>query len=199
MGANKLPLRERKRQQREAAMIACAEALLAEKGYDGMSIDDVIDAVEMSKPTFYSHFASKEALAIRVIVAGLEHARERLDAFERSLPPEEAARAMITWAIDNQFGSAGRPELSWSLAFYDKPEIREAENKLTEQLARLINAAQQANGTEVPASPEFLSRAFRSILKDTQFWGEMGGDGEKLDQLKRDMLAIIMPGSGDRS
>lgn len=174
-------------------MIACAESLLAEKGYDGMSIDDVIDAVQMSKPTFYSHFASKEALAVRVIVAGLERARERLDAFERSLPPDEAARAMITWAIDNQFGADGQPELSWSLAFYDKAEVRDAEDRLTEQLARLINAAQRADGAGTSASPEFLSRAFRSILRDAQLMGSVGGDDEKLSRLKKDMLAIIMP------
>src|SRR5471032_2986078 len=94
---------------REDALVKAAGHLFSSKGYERTTIEDVIGFVGISKPTFYSHFASKEALAVKVIVSGLETALSQVEAFAATMPPGDAARAMIDWAIDNQSRPGGEP------------------------------------------------------------------------------------------
>ena len=149
--------------------MTAAEHLFATRGYERTTIDDVIGIVGISKPTFYGHFSSKEALAAKVIVSGLEAAFSRLEAFAATMPPGDAARAMIEWAIDNQFGPDGKPTFSGALTFFDHEDVLAAENRLTERLAGLINKGQQDGTIEKVVDARILSRTFRSILKDNSF------------------------------
>ena len=43
-------------------IIATAKALLAKSGYEGMSIEDILERCKISRGAFYHHFDSKEAL-----------------------------------------------------------------------------------------------------------------------------------------
>ena len=45
---------------RESAILDAATAVLSQKGYDLMTMDDVAGAVGISKPSLYKHFKSKE-------------------------------------------------------------------------------------------------------------------------------------------
>ncbi|WP_370677267.1 TetR/AcrR family transcriptional regulator [Pleomorphomonas sp. PLEO] len=177
---------------REAALIEAAGHLFVQKGYEGTTIDDVIGAVGISKPTFYGHFASKEALAVRVIVSGLEKALARVEAFAAVLPPGEAARAMIEWAIDNQSGLDGEPSFTGALAFFGHDDVLAAESKLTERLADLINQGQQAGTIKKAAQPHILSRTFRSILKDDSFFNDLGGEKVSVANMKADIIAMLL-------
>lgn len=44
-----------------------ATILIREKGYDGVSIKDVADAVGLQKSSIYSHFSSKDELVIAIL------------------------------------------------------------------------------------------------------------------------------------
>ena len=67
-----LSYKERERQRREEEILAAAEQMLVERGYDDLNMDDLADAVGISKPTLYQHFKSKEDLAARVMVNALK-------------------------------------------------------------------------------------------------------------------------------
>jgi AcrR family transcriptional regulator len=58
--------RKREKKQRESDIIDAAEKLFIEKGFEGTSMDDVAEAVELSKPAIYRYFASKEDLYFAV-------------------------------------------------------------------------------------------------------------------------------------
>lgn len=55
------PLRERRRQMLQDEILQSARGLIAEKGL-AMSMDELATRVGISKPTLYSHFATKEDL-----------------------------------------------------------------------------------------------------------------------------------------
>ncbi|OLF17487.1 TetR family transcriptional regulator [Actinophytocola xanthii] len=62
------------RAQRERQMIAVAEEIFAERGYQAASMDDIAERVGVSKPMLYEYFGSKEGL----LVACIRQARTEL-------------------------------------------------------------------------------------------------------------------------
>lgn len=62
------------RPSKRDAILKTAGGLFIRQGYRRVSIDQIVEAVPISKPTLYSHFADKRALFLAVI----EHYCERL-------------------------------------------------------------------------------------------------------------------------
>lgn len=190
--AKKPSFKQEQLRHREQALVTTGAQLFTEKGYERTTIDDVIGVVGISKPTFYSHFASKEALAIKVVVAGLERALARVEELAATLPPGDAARAMIDWAIDSQSGPDGEPSFPGAVAFFDHPDVLAAESRLTERLAELINHGQQDGTIKRVVNARLLSRIFRSILKDNSFFGTSGNLRQEIGELKEDLKGLLL-------
>lgn len=95
------PLRERMRILREEAIVEVVNRLLAEKGYEFMTVDEVAAEVGMAKASLYKHFASKEALAAAAMVRVLERAHAAMDEIEHGpvRPAIERLHAMLRWTM----------------------------------------------------------------------------------------------------
>jgi len=65
-------LRQRRKQMLEAEILDAARSLLAEKGYAAMSMDELAAQVGISKPTLYSHFATKDDIIVATMVREME-------------------------------------------------------------------------------------------------------------------------------
>jgi len=89
---------------REDAIIATVNRLLAEKGFDLMTVDEVAADVGIAKASLYKHFASKEALAAAAMVRVLERGAALLDelAARGDLSALERLRAVARWALEQQ-------------------------------------------------------------------------------------------------
>lgn len=59
-----LPLRERKKRRTRRDLSEAALRLFLEKGYEATTLDQLVDAVEVSKRTFFRTYPSKEAVAL---------------------------------------------------------------------------------------------------------------------------------------
>ena len=87
---------------REDAIVRAVSRLLAEKGFDLMTVDQVAAEVGIAKASLYKHFPSKEDLAAAAMVRVLE----RVLAFVAGLPAGvqalEQLKAMVRWMLQLQ-------------------------------------------------------------------------------------------------
>ena len=102
------PLKRSFRQQmhlaREDAIVSAVNRLLAEKGFDAMTVDEVAAEVGIAKASLYKHFPSKEDLAAAAMVRVMERARAFLDSLEgrAGSSPIDQLRAVARWTMEVQ-------------------------------------------------------------------------------------------------
>lgn len=100
--ARRNPRTERTR----AALIAAGRRLFGERPMDAVSVDDIVQAAEVGKGSFYNHFADREALARAItgeIRATVERAVDAANAEVRD-PARRIARAVslyFRFALDD--------------------------------------------------------------------------------------------------
>lgn len=97
-------LRERMLQVRHEAIIDSVNRLLAERGYDMMTVDEVAADVGIAKASLYKHFPSKEALAAAAMTRVQQRALARMDALaaEAGTSALQRLRGMVRWALQTQ-------------------------------------------------------------------------------------------------
>jgi len=154
----RLSFREQVLRVREDAIVASVNRLLAEKGFDLMTVDEVAADVGIAKASLYKHFPSKEALAAAAMVRLLERglgvieqqgaladasAFDRLEAVARWALELQLAGEMPTLPSQN---SSLRAELMANKAYLDL--LMQASDRLG---AWIVQA--QTDGDIDPALP----------------------------------------------
>ena len=90
---------------REDAIISAVNRLLAEKGFEAMTVDEVAAEVGIAKASLYKHFPSKEDLAAAAMVRVMNRALAFLDTLQRDhadARPIERLRATARWTMEVQ-------------------------------------------------------------------------------------------------
>jgi len=100
----RLSFREQVLRVREDAIVAAVNRLLADKGFDLMTVDEVAAEVGIAKASLYKHFPSKEALAAAAMVRLLERTLAFIDqqAARTDATPAQRLEAMVRWALKLQ-------------------------------------------------------------------------------------------------
>jgi TetR/AcrR family transcriptional regulator, regulator of autoinduction and epiphytic fitness len=100
----RVSFREQVLRVREDAIISSVNRLLAEKGFDQMTVDEVAADVGIAKASLYKHFASKEALAAAAMVRVLERGAQLLaeQAAQADARSVDRLRAVARWALEQQ-------------------------------------------------------------------------------------------------
>lgn len=121
--------REQVLKVREDAIVVAVNRLLARKGFDLMTVDQVAAEVGIAKASLYKHFASKEALAAAAMVRVLQRTAEVIEAQPATLPAVDKLKAVTRWALQLQLAgempalpsqnSTLRAELLGSQAYLD--------------------------------------------------------------------------------
>jgi TetR/AcrR family transcriptional regulator, regulator of autoinduction and epiphytic fitness len=143
-------------QAREEAIVEAVNRLLAEKGFDLMTVDEVAAEVGIAKASLYKHFPSKEDLAAAAMVRVLQRAGAFLATLQVGAPPLEQLKAVVRWMMQLQLAgqmpslpsqnSSLRANLMANKAYLDGLV------RVSDQIGGWIEAA-QADGTLNPATP----------------------------------------------
>jgi AcrR family transcriptional regulator len=157
----RLSFREQVLRVREDAIVASVNRLLADKGFDLMTVDEVAADVGIAKASLYKHFASKEALAAAAMVRLLQRTLALVDQVAaRELRAFERLQAVVRWALELQLAgemptvpsqnSSLRAELMAS-----KPYL-ELLLQLSERLGEWIVQAQSDGDIDPTLPPEVV-------------------------------------------
>ena len=99
--------RDRAKAERSDAILREAARLFAERGYNGVSLEDIGAAVGVSGPAVYRHFAGKQALLGAVLVKVSEELVAGGTAVSaHSTDDHERMRALIRFHVDFALGNA---------------------------------------------------------------------------------------------
>ena len=85
---------------REDAIVQAVNRLLAEKGFDAMTVDEVAANVGIAKASLYKHFSSKEELAAAAMVHVMQRAQTFLNGLPNSNAPIDSLRAGARWMME---------------------------------------------------------------------------------------------------
>jgi AcrR family transcriptional regulator len=84
---------------REAAIIQSVNRLLAEKGFDAMTVDEVAAEVGIAKASLYKHFTSKEELACAAMVTAMRKAQEHIQSLSNEKAAIDKLKAVTRWTM----------------------------------------------------------------------------------------------------
>ncbi|MCE2917191.1 MAG: TetR/AcrR family transcriptional regulator [Rubrivivax sp.] len=157
----RLAFHEQVLRHREDAILAAVNRLLADKGFDLMTVDEVAAEVGIAKASLYKHFPSKEALAAAAMVRLLHRALAVIEQQNARTDGTALLRieALVRWVLGLQLAgempslpsqnSSLREELTGSAAYMDALML------MSERLGEWILAAQAAGDID-PELPSEL-------------------------------------------
>jgi AcrR family transcriptional regulator len=129
-------LRERKKAMTRATIQSCALRLFREQGYDATTIEQIIDAADVSETTFFRYFPTKED-----VVLDDDYDPMLVEAFQAQppeLPPVQALRAAFA-AVFAGMSSQQRTEQRDRIIFtLSVPKLRASMLDQISQAVRLL-------------------------------------------------------------
>ncbi|MEY2619851.1 MAG: hypothetical protein RL522_2853 [Pseudomonadota bacterium] len=135
---------------REEAIIQTVNRLLAEKGFDAMTVDEVAADVGIAKASLYKHFPSKEDLAAAAMARAMARACEFVAGLPEDSAPRDKLKAVVRWTLEMQLAGQmpSLPSQNSSLraALMGNSHYMDGLMGVSDQLGGWIEAA-QADGT----------------------------------------------------
>jgi len=143
-------------QAREEAIIQTVNHLLASKGFEAMTVDEVAADVGIAKASLYKHFPSKEDLAAAAMVSVMRRAQLFLDSLPPETTPMDNLRAVVAWTMGLNLAGAmpALPNQNSSLraALINNTDYMDGLIDVSGKLGGWIEAA-QAQGSLNPKLP----------------------------------------------
>ena len=137
-------------QAREDAIIRVVNRLLAEKGFDAMTVDEVAAQVGIAKASLYKHFPSKEDLAAAAMVHVMRRAQNYLKALPADASPLDKLRTVVRWTMELKLGGEmpSLPSQNSSLraTLMGNADYMNGLIEVSDQLGEWIEAAQEQGG-----------------------------------------------------
>jgi AcrR family transcriptional regulator len=187
----KLSFRQQMHLAREDAIIAAVNRLLADKGFDAMTVDEVAAEVGIAKASLYKHFPSKEDLAATAMARVMQRAVAFLVEVDPKQPPLERLRVTARWTMGLQLAgempSLPSENSSLRTALAANTDYMDGLMTVSDTLGEWIEAAQADGSLDAQLPPiavlyTLYARACDPVL------GFLKGSGQYRDDEIIDMV-----------
>jgi len=162
-----------------ARILDAAHALILERGYAGLSIDQLIGSLGLTKGAFFHHFKNKQALARSLI---RRHADDSIATLEKHLARAEKLSSdplqrllIFVGLYEELFENLPEPFPGCLFAsyVYELEQFDEAIMEITieefvlsrREISRLLDDVEAAYPPSVPVDREALADAFQTIFE----------------------------------
>ena len=120
------PRVDRRRARTRAALLDAGRALLAARGVDALSVDEIVAAADVAKGSFYNHFTDKEGFAREIGAIVRRQAEQLVQRANAGIEPpaERMARALavfVRFAIEHRDGAQVLWRLNSGATMADAP------------------------------------------------------------------------------
>jgi TetR/AcrR family transcriptional regulator of autoinduction and epiphytic fitness len=179
--AAKVSFKEQMLQAREDAIVQTVNRLLAEKGFEAMTVDEVAAAVGIAKASLYKHFPSKEDLAAAAMVRVMRRAQAFLAAVPDGDAPLAKLKAVARWTMEVQLAGEmpSLPSQNSTLraALMDNKEYLDGLMQVSDLLGSWIEQAQEQGALNAGLPPivvlyTLFARACDPVLEFLKMGGQ---------------------------
>jgi AcrR family transcriptional regulator len=189
--------REDSRDQTKQRLLDAAQKLVAKKGLDATSVEDIAAAAGYTRGAFYSNFGGKHDLFIDLLRRDHEKALSEFKALLRDdLPIEEIK--VRTRELYSTYCRNTDSFMSWTEARMLGTRDAKFRAKLNallkdkrDQIAGFITYLYQRTGTSPPLAPETLALGFMSLIEGVKLF-ELSSPTDMTTQAAQSILALFM-------
>jgi AcrR family transcriptional regulator len=196
---------QKARETRRAAVLQAARRIFYEKGYSGASIDDIIEAADIARGTFYLYFESKRAIfdeLLDELFRTLQSKVSRIDVSPGAPPPV----AQMDATVDKVFATLlEHRELARILlreavgidADFDR-KLQEFYGRIGELIARAVETGKMM-GLVRDCDAQVVARCILGAAKETVHHAFVENDPAELGEegvrkLGHELIAFTLTG-----
>ncbi|MCX4234753.1 TetR/AcrR family transcriptional regulator [Streptomyces ortus] len=188
---------ERKGDVRERAILDTCETLLADKGYEAMTVGDVAQGAGITRGALYFYFGSKQEVVTALVARTVEHLWERSRATAQTDEPRQAIAAAMRRTVElwNEHGLVMRTAIDLSLTV---PEIGELWTHTADLFIAAITAVLERAGIRSGTAPDqapAMARALCWMIERT-FYHASQESREKLQEASQTCEHIWLTSAG---
>jgi AcrR family transcriptional regulator len=211
--------RDRKKHATRRALRNAALQLVAERGFENVTVEDIAEAADVATRTFFNYFPSKESAVIGADPERVELVRLSLLARPLAESPLRALSSVLVEyaaAIDEEFEDLGEGKEAWFQRFSavrEDPDLLGAyAAHMTEVERRLATAMAERLGADPDHDPYpalVTATALAAVRVAALYWSANGGEdslarltGIAIDNLANGLVqdtAALTSNSGKRN
>jgi len=170
-----------------------------ERGYDGTSMADLLDAMGIQKGSFYATYGSKREIYDRAMAGYAREVLDGLDALASERSPREALEAVVAAILEgclSEVGSRGCMVINCAIELAPSDEDAQAFVQETFRVherffAKLIRAARDAGEVSAAVEPGPTSKAMLALVMGMRVHARSGAKPALLRTLSRQLLAML--------
>jgi len=189
-------MKERQRQLREDAILDATLDLLKTKGYDSMTLEDITEAIGISRPTLYLHFKSKEDIVLHI---SLRCRTQLLDFIQSQDKSRRACDRLIdfcNFALDIRFSEQGMAfgDLVKVVSSFEneQPLLGQCEVQLMDEYVGLAAEAQAEGTVRADMSPVMMSQVIVGFIKNYTLDGLIADGRITIDEIKESAKKLLL-------
>ena len=162
------PLRERRRQMLRDEILQAAGELMREKGFAAMSMDELAAHVGISKPTLYSHFATKDEIIVAAITNSIDQVTAVVQADTTPRSPLQQLGFILRTVLEVQIAKGGMgprpfaPEVFNLLCMHQ--EVLDRLRGVDGAIKDLVVAGRASGEINPALDPAAIVRAFFALV-----------------------------------
>jgi AcrR family transcriptional regulator len=169
-------------------LIKTGEVLFIKHGMRRVTVVEICNQANVSKPTFYKYFENKEALARRIVELWIDEVLELIDEIEESdLPFPEKLKRML--AIKQELSARPGPEF-----FEDLIPLDIDLSHALQRVIRFLNVGQQNGDIRADIRLEVLMASF-NLLNSMQHDPRILGLYDDPERLAADVFKLFHYGA----